>query len=66
MRPVGFDNTMLSLLLNPNAMAPRDPSTGQQIEMAKRRAEHLVEMPGKGRRKIIIPTPAVSELLTAI
>jgi hypothetical protein len=34
--------------------------------MAKLRAEHLVETLGKSRQKIIIPTPATAELLTAI
>jgi hypothetical protein len=34
--------------------------------MAKRRAEHLVETLGKSRQKIIIPTPVLAELLTAI
>lgn len=66
MKPVGFDNTLLSILLNPNGGIPLDPATGQPVAMAKRRAEHLVETLGKSRQKIIIPTPASAELLTAI
>lgn len=66
MKPVGFDNTLLSILLNPNGRIPLDPATGQPVSMAKRRAEHLVETLGKSRQKIIIPTPALAELLTAI
>jgi hypothetical protein len=66
MKPVGFDNTMLSILLNPASGIPLDPATGQPVLMAKRRAEALVESLGKSRQKIIIPTPAQAELLTAI
>jgi hypothetical protein len=66
MKPVGFDNTMLSILLNPTAGIPIDRATGQPVTMAKRRAEYLVETLGKARQKIIIPTPAAAELMTAI
>lgn len=66
MKPVGFDNTILSILLNPAGRIPIDAETGQPVVMAKRRAEHLIEILGKARQKIIIPTPAVAELLTAI
>ena len=63
---VGFDNTLLSLLLNPNAGAPLNPSTGQAVSGAKLRAEHLVQVLGKSRAKIIIPAPAAAEILTVI
>jgi hypothetical protein len=66
MKPVGFDNTMLSILLNPTGGIPIDATTGQPVLMAKRRADLLVETLGKSRQKIIIPTPAAAELLTAI
>jgi len=66
MKPVGFDNTMLSILLNPSGRIPLDPATGQPVLMAKRRAEFLVESLAKSRQKIVIPTPAQAELLTAI
>jgi predicted nucleic acid-binding protein len=65
-KPVGFDNTMLSILLNPSGRIPVDPDTGQPILMAQRRAELLVESLARSRQKIIIPTPAQAELLTAI
>ena len=66
MKPVGFDTTMLSILLNPNGRIPLDAATGQPVVDARRRAENLVSQLGKSRQKIIIPTPAVAELLTAI
>lgn len=63
---VAFDNTMLSILLNPDGKTPNDPETKKPVEHAKERAEHLVEGLQKSRRKIVLPAPAVSELLTAI
>jgi predicted nucleic acid-binding protein len=65
MTAVGFDNTMLSLLLNPKCRAPVGVD-GKPLLMAVRRAEYLVERLGKSRQKIIVPTPAVAEVLTAI
>ena len=35
MNPVGFDNTMLSILLNPASRIPIDPATGHPVTMAK-------------------------------
>jgi hypothetical protein len=66
MKPVGFDNTMLSILLNLTAKIPLDPATGQPVVMAKRRAEYLVESLAKSRQKIIIPTSTQAELLTSL
>lgn len=66
MRPVGFDNTILSILLNPKSRIPLDPETGRPVTEAKRRAEFLVSRLAKARRKIVIPTPVAAELLTAI
>ena len=63
--PVGFDNTFLSLLLNPNCRLPTDDK-GVVVPNAIRRAQYLVERLGKSRQKIILPTPAAAELLTAI
>ena len=58
MSPVAFDNTMLSILLNP------DDDT--DLELAKERAESVVFAMEKARRKILLPAPALAELLTAI
>lgn len=66
MKPVGFDNTFLSILLNPNSRIPIDPATKQPLTGARRRAEYLVQRLGKNRQQIIIPTPVSAELLTAI
>jgi predicted nucleic acid-binding protein len=66
MSAVGFDNTMLSILLNPNARVTDDPATKRPVEHALERAQGLLLTLEKARRKIIVPTPAAAELLTAI
>lgn len=66
MSAVAFDNTMLSILLNPNGKIPFVDGTTVPVEFAKERAEHVVATIQKQRRKIIIPAPACAELLTAI
>lgn len=66
MSAVAFDNTMLSVLLNPDGQIPADPETDKPVEAAKERADGLVQDLQKSRRKIVLPTPACAELLTAI
>lgn len=66
MKAVAFDNTMLSILLNPNFRPPLDPTTNAALEFARERANHAVEQLSKKRVKIILPAPACAELLTAI
>lgn len=66
MSAVAFDNTMLSILLNPNGLLPLDKATGKPIEFAKIRADSVILALQKSRRKIILPTPALAELLTVI
>jgi hypothetical protein len=60
---VAFDATALMLLMRPDARAPTDPETGKQVEGAADRIAHLVEMLEKARAEIVIPTPALSEIL---
>lgn len=66
MSAVAFDNTMLSILLNPNGKIPNAEGTKTPVEMARERAESVIDMVQKSRRKIIIPAPACAELLTVI
>jgi len=63
---VAFDNTMLSILLNPEGRIPFLEGTQTPVDLAKERAENSVAIIQKQRRKIIIPAPACAELLTAI
>lgn len=60
---VVFDASVLLLLLDPDASPPNDPATGQPIEHAKARIEHLIATLERQRTKVIIPTPVLSEVL---
>lgn len=66
MSSVAFDNTMLSILLNPDGKPVYDPITQEPLELALERANSVVALIEKARRKIILPAPACAELLTAI
>ena len=58
-----FDASFLSLLLNEKAKAPIDPQTSEPVEGAHGRVKQLVRELEKSKNKIIIPTPALSEVL---
>ncbi|MCA3299260.1 MAG: hypothetical protein ING28_14200 [Roseomonas sp.] len=66
MRLVGFDTTMLSLLLNPHSKPPEDPRSQKPVTFPKKRAVYLLACIQKEKGKIIVPTPAVAEILTVI
>ncbi len=63
---VAFDNTFLSILLNPSGNIPIDPESGAPIASCKERAVAAVEKLDRAGQKVILPAPAVAELLTAI
>jgi hypothetical protein len=65
-RPVGFDTSTLSVLLNPHCRIPIDPATGVPVTQTRARVEILVHSLNKARQRIIPPTPVIAELLTAI
>lgn len=58
-----FDATTLLLFLEPDAPAPLDPATNEPVTDAKVRIDHLIEALDKRRETIVIPTPALSEVL---
>jgi hypothetical protein len=60
---VVFDTTTSLLLLRPGTNPPLDTATGNPVEHAEGRLALLVDTLGKARTRIIIPTPALSELL---
>jgi predicted nucleic acid-binding protein len=66
MSAAAFDNTILSILLNPNGRIPFVAGTNLPVALARERAEFLIVGIQKARRKIIIPAPACAELLTVI
>jgi hypothetical protein len=60
---VVFDATTLLYLLDPEAKAPTDPETGAPVSRVQDRITYLVSELEKRKEKIIVPTPALSELL---
>ena len=60
---VVFDATMLLLMLRPGVGAPVDPATGRRVERAEERIAELVGELERARTRIVVPTPALSELL---
>jgi len=58
-----FDATTLLLFLEPEARAPLDPATNEPVTDAKARIDHLIETLENRRETIVIPTPALSEVL---
>ena len=61
---VAFDNTVLSLLLHPEADPPLDPTTGAPVARAQDRMAHLVEQLREADARILIPAPVLAEFLT--
>lgn len=57
-----IDTSLLLLLLDPNTPVPKD-ETGKAIPDAQKRVLHLLNELSKARRKLIIPTPVLSEML---
>jgi hypothetical protein len=59
------DATFLSLLFH-DKCAPPDGKDGKPVEAAKERIQHLIKRLNKEKTTILIPTPALSELLTIL
>jgi hypothetical protein len=60
---VVFDATMMLLFMHPDVNIPLDPNTNLPVENVDARISGLIEDLEKQKVKIIIPTPALSELL---
>jgi hypothetical protein len=59
---VAFDNTILSLLIFPDPDL-RQGSEGQKVEYARERVAGLVQSVEDAREQVLVPTPALCELL---
>lgn len=60
---VGLDASFISLLLHPDPRPPLDPKTKQPVKKAKEKIGYLIRTLEKAREKILLPTPALSEVL---
>lgn len=58
-----IDASVLVYMLDAQAAAPTDPQTGQPITDCKARVDHLIETLAKRQNKLVIPTPALTEVL---
>ena len=58
-----IDATTLLCLLEPESATGSDPNTGEPITDAKARIDHLITTLEKKGEAILIPTPALSEVL---
>lgn len=58
-----LDATTLLHFLEPDARAAIDPATGEPIPDAKARIEGLIAKLQKAKETILVPTPALSEVL---
>lgn len=60
---VVFDASILIPLLYPNAPPPRHPENHKPIDNFKERLDYLIHQLEASREKIVVPTPALSEIL---
>lgn len=58
-----IDATTLLLFLNPEAKPPLKPGLDEELPFAKERVDYLIATLEQDGTKIIIPTPALSEIL---
>ena len=58
-----IDATTLSLLVDPDADIPADEKTGKRPECARERLDFLIETLDAERVKLLVPAPALSEVL---
>lgn len=63
---VAVDNSFLCLLLKPDAIPTPDPKTGVPVAHWKERINALVDRHSKQGDTILVPTPCLAELLTAV
>ncbi len=61
---IALDADFMFFLLHPNPGSVIEPKTKKPVPHAKEKVEWLISSLEKAREKILIPTPALSEVLT--
>jgi hypothetical protein len=60
---VAFDASILTYIIDENAKPPTDPATLAAVTFCKERVRYLLDTLQQAGAKIIIPTPALAEVL---
>jgi predicted nucleic acid-binding protein len=60
---VAFDASILIYVIDDRANPPVDPATGKPVDRCHERVTHLLETLQQHNAKIVIPTPALAEVL---
>lgn len=60
---VAFDASILIYVIDGQAKPPIDPATGKPVDRCHERVTHLLETLQQENAKIVIPTPALAEVL---
>lgn len=60
---VAFDASILIYVIDAQAKAPIDPATGKPFDRCQERVNYLLESLQQKNAKIVIPTPALAEVL---
>lgn len=63
---VAFDNTILTLVFNPDAKPCIDPNTRQPVDYIKQRVNSLIDHHSSAGDTILLPTPALSETYSCV
>lgn len=63
---VAFDASILIYVFDPQANAPNNPITGKPVDRCHERVNHLLATLQQQDAKIIIPAPALAEVLVRI
>lgn len=60
---VALDASMLMLFLRPDSGVPIDPNTSKPVTHPRERIAHLIDTIERGGGSVVIPAPALSEVL---
>lgn len=60
---VAFDASILIYVIDEQAKPPVDPATGKPVDRCHERVTHVLESLQQQNAKIVIPTPALAEVL---